>query len=323
MEATHKHKMLQPIEMIQKMLPAILFVAISIVVTILNPIFFTWDNISNILMQYSGVAFIAIGAMMVLVSGGIDFTSAEVMACGSVIGGLWYLQSGNQVLFLILGCITIGLMVGLANGVLIAYIKFPPFIATLAMQSIVHGIMLFFAEGNIIQLSGPTVEFLGKGRIAGIPVAFLVLVVFTVIMWLVTKRTKLGTYTYALGGNEQALTYTGVNVKKYKIMIYMSAGLCSALGTILITTRMAAIYSSVNSTLLLDGVAAAVIGGTSVTGGKGTVIGTVIGAMIIGVISNSLILLNVSANMHDVVKGCIIIFALLIDVLVNRKSKRD
>lgn len=320
MEVMNKNKAVLSVEIIQKILPVILLAAISIVVSIMNPIFLTWDNISNILMQYSGIAFIAIGAMMVLISGGIDFTSAEVMACGSVVGGLWYLQSGNNILLLVLGCLMVGILVGFINGALIAYLKFPPFIATLAMQSVVHGIMLFFAERNIIQLSGPVVEFLGKGRLAGIPVAFITLVVFVIIMWFVTNRTKLGTYTYALGGNEQALTYTGVDVKKYKIFIYMTAGLCSALGTILITTRMAAIYSSVNSTLLLDGVAAAVLGGTSITGGKGTVIGTVIGAMIIGVISNSLILLNVSANMHDVVKGSIIIFALLIDVLVNRRG---
>ena len=323
MEVSSNQKAVQPMEKLQKMLPAVLLIAISAVVAVMNPIFLTWNNISNILMQYSGVAFIAIGAMMVLISGGIDFTSAEIMACGSVIGGLWYLQGGNNILLLILGCAGVGILVGTINGVLIACLKFPPFIATLAMQSVVHGIMLFFAEGKIIQLSGPTVEFLGKGRIADIPVAFLILIVFAVVMWIVTKFTKLGTYTYALGGNEQALTYTGVNVKKYKILIYMTTGLCSALGTILITTRMAAIYSSVNSTLLLDGIAATVIGGTSITGGKGNVIGTVIGAMIIGVIGNSLILLNVSSNMHDVVKGSIIVFALLIDVLVNRQGKKN
>lgn len=115
MEVMNKNKAVLSVEIIQKILPVILLAAISIVVSIMNPIFLTWDNISNILMQYSGIAFIAIGAMMVLISGGIDFTSAEVMACGSVVGGLWYLQSGNNILLLVLGCLMVGILVGFIN----------------------------------------------------------------------------------------------------------------------------------------------------------------------------------------------------------------
>lgn len=309
---------IDPMSIMLKYLPVILLVMISAVVSALSPKFLTIGNFSNIFMQCSGVAFVALGAMIVLISGGMDFTSAEVVACGSVIGGLWYLQQGRNVLFLILGCVLTGVLAGSINGLLIAYAKFPPFIATLAMQSIVHCAMLSFAEGNIIQLEGRVVEFLGKARIFQIPVSFLILIVFAVILWFVMNRTKFGIYTYSFGGNEQAIAYAGVNVKKYKALIYVMAGLCYAIGTILIATRMAAIYSSVNSTLLLDGIAAAVIGGTSVNGGKGTVFGTVIGAVIIAVIANSLILLKVPSNMHDVVKGGIIVFALLIDVIVNR-----
>lgn len=301
-----------------KYLPVILLVMISAVVSAFAPNFLTIGNFSNIFMQCSGIAFVALGAMIVLISGGMDFTSAEVVACGSVIGGLWYLNQNGKVVFLLLGCMLTGVLVGLINGVLIAYIKFPPFIATLAMQSIVHCVMLSFAEGNIIQLEGGIVAFLGKAKIAQIPVSFVILIAFAILLWFVMNRTKLGIYTYSLGGNEQAIAYAGVNTRKYKIFIYVTAGLCYAIGTILIATRMAAIYSSVNSTLLLDGIAATVIGGTSVNGGKGTVFGTVIGAVIIAVIANALILLNVPSNMHDVVKGGIIVFALLIDVIANR-----
>lgn len=309
---------MDPMSIMLKYLPVILLVMISAVVSVLSPKFLTIGNFSNIFMQCSGVAFVALGAMIVLISGGMDFTSAEVVACGSVIGGLWYLQQNRNVLFLIFGCVLTGVVVGSINGLLIAYVKFPPFIATLAMQSIVHCVMLSFAEGNIIQLEGKVVEFLGKARIFQMPVSFLILIIFAVILWFVMNRTKFGIYTYSFGGNEQAIAYAGVNIKKYKVLIYVMAGLCYAMGTILIATRMAAIYSSVNSTLLLDGIAATVIGGTSVNGGKGTVFGTVIGAIIIAVIANALILLKVPSNMHDVVKGGIIVFALLIDVIVNR-----
>lgn len=175
---------------------------------------------------------------------------------------------------------------GIINGVLIAYLKFQPFIATLAMQALIHGVMLTLAEGKLILLEGnPAVDFLGKGKILHLPVAFVLLLVFGAIMLVIMKRTKLGAYTYALGGNEEALRSSGVNIRRYKLLIYVMAGLCAGIGTILITCRMAAVYSSVSSTLLLDAIAATVIGGTSVRGGKGNVVGTIVGAMIIGVIA--------------------------------------
>lgn len=309
------------LELIQKGLPFILIIAISAVISIINPRFLTWENIANIFMQHSGTAFVAFGAMMVLISGGIDFTTAEIMALGSTLGGIWYLSGGESAFLLILGCVLVGLAVGFINGILIAYLKFQPFIATLAMQAIVHGVMLSLAEGQLILLqNNKTVDFLGKGEIWGVPVAFVLLVVFGGIMWIITKRTKLGAYTYAMGGNEEALRSSGVNIRIYKLLIYVIAGFCASLGTILITCRMAAVYSSVSSTLLLDAIAATVIGGTSVRGGKGSVIGTIVGAMIIGVIANSMTLLNVPSNMHNVVKGVTIIFALLIDVAVNARG---
>lgn len=312
------------LETVQKNLPFILIVALGAIIAILNPRFLSWQNISNILMQYSGTAFVALGAMMVLISGGIDFTTAEIMALGSTLGGIWYIKGNGSATLLIVGCLLVGLAVGVINGVLIAYLKFQPFIATLAMQALIHGSMLSLAEGELILLqNNKLVEFLGKGKLLGFPIAFVLLVVFGVIMWFVMKRTKLGAYTYAIGGNEEALRSSGVNVKIYKLLIYIMAGLCASLGTILITCRMAAVYSSVSSTLLLDAIAAAVIGGTSVRGGKGSVVGTIVGAMIIGVIANSLTLLNVPSNMHNVVKGVTIIFALLIDVAVNVRSSED
>lgn len=308
-------------ELLMRNLPLALLIGVSIPITIMNPVFLTWNNFMNIFMQYSGVALIALGSMIVLISGGMDFTPAEVVACGSVIGGLWYQSTGNNILFLFLGVFLVAVFTGLINGTLISYIGFPPFIATLAMQAIIHGFMLFFAEGNIIQLEGPVVSFLGKAKVGGIPVSFWVLLVFSILLWFIMNRTKLGVYAYALGGNARALEYSGVNVRRYTLYIYVTAGLCYAIGTILIATRMAAIYSSVNSTLLLDGIAATVLGGTSMSGGKGSVIGTIIGAIIIGVIANALILLKVPSTMHDVVKGLIIVLALMIDVVVNRINK--
>lgn len=311
------------IEKVQKGLPVILLIVLSLTITIINPRFLTIGNLSNILMQYSGTAFVAIGAMMVLISGGIDFTTAEIMALGSTIGGIWYLNTGGNAFLLILGCVIVGLLTGLINGVLISYLRFQPFIATLAMQAIVHGAMLSLAEGKLILLQNNNIiDFLGKGRILGLPIAFIMLVFFGILMWLVMKKTKLGAYTYAMGGNEEALRACGVAVHRYKVGIYIMAGFCAGLGTILITCRMAAVYSSVSSTLLLDAIAATVIGGTSIRGGRGSVIGTILGAMIIGVIANSMTLLNVPSNMHNVVKGVTIIFALLIDVMVNMRRKQ-
>lgn len=310
------------LELIQEALPFILIVSIGGVISIMNPRFLAWENLSNILLQYSGTAFVALGAMMVLISGGIDFSTAEIMALGSTLGGIWYLQGENDIVLLIVGCVLVGLIVGVINGVLIAYLKFQPFIATLAMQALIHGVMMTLAEGKLIMLEGnPAVDYIGKGRILNLPAAFVFLAIFGVIMLVIMKRTKLGVYTYAMGGNEESLRSSGVNIRAYKLLVYIMAGLCAGLGTVLITCRMKAVYSSVSSTLLLDAIAATVIGGTSVRGGKGNVIGTIIGAMIIGVIANSMTLLNVPSNMHNVVKGATIIFALLIDVAVNARGK--
>lgn len=310
------------IEMVQDGLPFILIIVLSLIVTILQPRFLTWGNISNVMLQYAGTGFVALGAMMVLISGGIDFTTAEIMACGSTLGGIWYLNSNGSAAMLILGCILAGLAVGLVNGILVAYVKFQPFIATLAMQALVHGVMLTMSEGKLILLeNNATVDFLGKGRIFGFfPAAFALLLVFAIIMWFVMTRTKLGAYTYAIGGNEEALRASGVNVQIYKLLIYVMAGLCASLGTVMITCKMASVNSSVSSTLLLDAIAATVIGGTSTRGGKGNVIGTIVGTLIIGIIANATTLLHVPSNMYNVVKGVTIIFALLIDVGVNIKN---
>ncbi|HIR50510.1 MAG TPA: ABC transporter permease [Candidatus Avoscillospira avicola] len=307
---------------VKKLLPLIMLLVIGAIISAIQPAFATWTNLTNIMMNYAGTAFVALGAMMVIITGGIDFTSAEVYSCGSVIGGILYLRSGGQPILLLLGCLMVGIGVGVVNGLLIAHLKFPSFIATLAMQSLVHGLMLFFAEGQIIQLEGPVIEFLGKGRLLGIPVAFVMLILFGIVLWFVMNRTRFGTYTYALGGNADALAYTGVNLKKYTVLVYAAAGLCSALGTILITCRMSAIYSSTSSTLLVDGIASTVIGGTATSGGKGTVFGTIAGAMIIGTIGASMTILSVPVKMQNVVKGLIIIAALLVDVLINRRNAR-
>lgn len=324
----------------EKMVPLFIFVPLCIVIGAINPTFFIWQTWQNILMQVSNVGIIAIGAMFVLTSGGLDFTAGDGVSLAGIFAATIFVSSHMSNTATILAGVAMGAVIGAANGFLVTKMKIQPFIATLSMMTIIKGFLLYLSEGTIIHMDveGATFTELGQGIIAfpgaagvneagnpqGIPIAFLIYMVVAVIAYLLLHRTRFGQAVFAMGGNEEAARLAGVRVDYYRFFAFVFAGMCTGMGAIVTLARVASIGISLGgTTLLMDVVAAAVIGGTSVSGGRCNVFGVVIGAFIIICLSSALIYLKVDTNWRDVVKGLIILVALCINVAVKNFNIRS
>lgn len=295
----------------------ILFIA---VMQILQPKFLTPANICSVLFSTSSAGIVAVGAMFVLISGGLDFTSGYGTALCGVVGGVLYQATGNASL-LLAGCVLCGILIGIVNGLIITKMKIQPFIATLAMMLAIQGFIYLVCEGQIIFLDDPVTEFIGKATVFGIiPVQAVFFIAVVLLGHFILNCTKLGTYTYAIGGNEEAARCAGIPIDRYKVYIFVFAGLCTGIASVMMVAQLSLVTPSIGTTTLMDAISAAVIGGTSTAGGKGTAFGTFIGALIIGMISNALVLLLVPTNAQYLVKGLIIIFALYFNRLVGARE---
>ncbi|MCR8744893.1 ribose ABC transporter permease [Romboutsia lituseburensis] len=286
------------------------------VVSILSPSFLSSKNIFNILRQTSINAIIAAGMTFVILTGGIDLSVGSILAIsGAVCASL--LASGQSIAIGVLASIIIGAGVGFLNGFIISKGKLQPFIATLATMTVLRGLTLVFTDGKPITLgsSDLAIDFgkIGGGEILSIPTpAIIMILVFTVCAYIL-KNTKMGRYTYALGSNEEATKLSGLSTDKIKIWVYTISGVLSAIAGIIITSRLYSAQPTAGTGYELDAIAAVVLGGTSLTGGKGKIGGTIIGALIIGVLSNALNILDVSSYYQMMVKGVVILIAVLLD----------
>jgi ribose transport system permease protein len=291
--------------------------------TLLTDKFLMIDNIWNVMRQISVNICIATGMTLVVLTGGIDLSVGSVLALsGAIAAGL--LKNGLQfpsmnlfVGFTILGAILAGLIIGsilgLFNGWTITNFRVPPFVATLAMLTIGRGLTFLWTKGFPISNLGPTFDLIGTGWFLGIPLPVWISGIIVLIAVLVTRKTKLGRYIYAIGGNENAAILSGINIRKVKIIVYTLSGMLAAIGGIVVTSRLDSAQPNAGVSYELDAIAAVVIGGTSLSGGRGSILGTVIGAVTIGVLNNGLVLLNVSPFWQQVVKGFVILLAVIID----------
>ena len=266
---------------------------------------------------------ISVGMTLVVLTAGIDLSVGSILAlCGAITAGL--LKNGIEIPasnlyvgFTMVGAIMAGLLAGSAlgwfNGWAITKFKVPPFVATLAMLTIARGLTMLWTKGFPISNLGENFAWLGTGWLIGVPLPVWISGLIVFIAVVITNKTKLGRYIYAIGGNENAATLSGINIKKIKIAVYTFAGALAAVGGILVTSRLDAAQPNAGMGYELDSIAAVVIGGTSLSGGRGSVLGTVLGAIIIGVLNNGLVLLNVSPFWQQVVKGFVILIAVMID----------
>ncbi len=298
----------------QKSLIALLFLVV--VVSFLNPNFFTVDNLLNILRQTSVNAIIAVGMTLVILTAGIDLSVGSVLAlCGAFAATLVAMEV--PVLIAVPTALLAGATLGAISGIIIAKGKVQAFIATLVTMTLLRGVTMVYTDGRPISTgftdTADTFAWFGTGYALGIPVPVWLMVVVFSGAWYLLNHTRFGRYVYAVGGNESATRLSGINVDRVKIGVYAICGLLAALAGIIVTSRLSSAQPTAGMGYELDAIAAVVLGGTSLMGGKGRIMGTLIGALIIGFLNNALNLLDVSSYYQMIAKAVVILLAVLVD----------
>ncbi|EHU4846777.1 ribose ABC transporter permease [Vibrio vulnificus] len=298
----------------QKSLIALLF--LIVVVSFLNPNFFTVDNILNILRQTSVNAIIAVGMTLVILTAGIDLSVGSVLAlCGAFAASLVAMEV--PVFIAVPTALLAGAALGAISGVIIAKGKVQAFIATLVTMTLLRGVTMVYTDGRPISTgftdTADAFAWFGTGYALGIPVLVWLMVIVFAAAWYLLNHTRFGRYVYALGGNESATRLSGINVDKVKIGVYAICGLLAALAGIIVTSRLSSAQPTAGMGYELDAIAAVVLGGTSLMGGKGRIMGTLIGALIIGFLNNALNLLDVSSYYQMIAKAAVILLAVMVD----------
>ena len=295
--------------------------ALCLDLAIASPVFLTPSNFLNVFQQISINFVIAVGMTFVIISGGIDLSVGSNIALSGLLMGILMKNYNVPVAVTIIACIAFSGLVGLVNGVLISFLNLPPFIATLGTMSIVRGAAYTVTGGQPIYTFPK--GFTGiAGRVGGIPLwSTLIMIAVMVMGWYILKYTRVGRFTYAIGGNENCAKLSGINLKKVKCFVYMFSGLCCGVAALLLTARLDSAVPTNADGQEMDAIAAVVIGGTSMSGGEGSMIGTLIGILIIGIISNGLNLLGVAQGPQKMVKGFIIVVAVVIDVIRRKASE--
>lgn len=298
----------------------LIFIVLCIIAGMLSDAFFTVNNIMNVLRQVSIIAIIASGMTLVILIAGIDLSVGAVMAfSGAILAGV--LTAGLPLPVALLAAIGVGLLFGIFNGFVVAKFGVPSFIATLATMVIARGMTLVYTKGYPLVVSNEPFRFIGSGRVFGIPVPIIIMFVVFGLMYWMLKYTSFGRYIYAIGGNEETAVLAGINVKFIKVAVFGIAGMLSALSAVIYTSRLMSAQPTAGSGIELDAIAAVIIGGTSLAGGKGGVIGTLIGALIMGVLDNVLNLMNVSPFYQSIAKGLVILVAVLVDSKFSKVKK--
>lgn len=292
---------------------------ICVVLSFTTPYFLDLENLTLVVRSFAFTGIAAMGAFMVICTEGIDLSVGSVMGLAGLTTAFLSADGINPVVA-IAGGLAAGGLVGLVNGLLTAGMRLAPFMVTLGMLSVVRGIDVFITGGTPIQNISPVITWLGQGYVLGIPVPVWIMALLAIVLTLIMKRTTFGWYVYAIGGNEEAARLSGVQVGKVKVAVYTTAGLLGAVGGLLLTARLGVGESTVGTGYELDVIAATVIGGTSLQGGTGSIVGAIWGAALLGVVRNGLVLLGVSDYWQIIVIGGVIIGAVIIDHFRTRKT---
>lgn len=280
--------------------------------TVAKPTFFSWGVIVNIFKQVSVIGTLAFGAGLVMITGGIDLSPGSLVALVGVVAASVALSTGSLLLAILVG-LAVGAVAGGINGSIISVTKIPPFIATLGMMTAARGIAFIYTSGKPISVTSSSMLFLGMGNIGPIPMIVIVFLTMGLITHILLSKTTFGKKIYAIGGNEHAAEVCGINVRWILIAVYSYAGIMSAVGGVLLTSRVAAGNPTAGLSYELDAIASAVIGGVSQDGGVGTIPGVIIGALIMGTLNAGLTQLGVDPNWQLVFKAIIIVGAVVLD----------
>lgn len=286
--------------------------------SVASPAFLTAANLQNILEQITRNAILAVGLTCVILTGGIDLSVGSVVALAGIVAGLAMAQ-GLFVPFAILIALAVGIVAGLVNGSLVAIAGLPPFIATLGMMSAARGLALMASNGQPISGFSPALVALWDGHVGPIPAPLLITFLIYFTFWWILEHTAFGMHVYALGGNAQAAWLAGVNTRRTTMAVYAISGMLAGLTAILLTARLNTAQPTAGAVAELEAIAATVIGGTSLSGGEGRILGTLLGALIMGVLMNGLNLLDVSTYAQKVIIGVVIVAAVGVDRLSHRR----
>lgn len=295
------------------------FILICAVLSILSPVFLSVNNIINVIRQTSIYGIMAVGMTFVILTGGIDLSVGSILGIsGAICAGM--LKAGNPILAVVLATLGVGIACGLVNGLFVTAGKITPFVVTLGMMSIARGFSLIYTKGYPISGFSPSFRVIGSGYVLGLPIPIIIFLVIVVIAYIVLTQTKLGRYTYAIGGNEETVRLSGINSNFYKTLVYVISGATAGISALILTSRLNSAEPVAGSGYEMDVIAAVVIGGGSLSGGRGSIWGTFIGSLLIGVLNNGMNLLGISPYFQQVVKGLIIIGAVWLDRL---RAKED
>ena len=296
--------------------------ALLVVVALISfstPYFLTTDNLMGVFRSFSLIAIMSIGMVMVIITGGIDLSVGSVMGLSSLVTALGF-QSSLPTPVCILGGLVTGLLFGLFNGVLITVVRLPPFIATLGSLSIGRGLMYIITHGVPLTPDTPdSFAEIGQGYVGLVPVPVVIMLVMTVVFSLLMRKTRFGRHVYATGGNEQAARLSGVKTARVKLLVYMLSGLIAAIAGVISFSRFLSAEPASGFGAELDVIAAAAIGGASLSGGVGSVEGAIIGAALAGIIANGVVLMNIDTYAQQAITGAVILIAVSLDVWRNRR----
>lgn len=305
-----------------KFAPAILLVVLIIILASINPATVSIGALTNVLINAAPIAVLALAAMWVLVSGGLDLSAGFAVAMSSLVMA-GFIQSGTPIPLAFLLGLAAGAALGVVNGLLVGALSVPPFIATLATMVAVQGVVLLLGRQGTVSVRDPLVSFIGHGRIAGIPVLVLITLAVAVIVMLIKHYTAFGVRTYGMGSDRPALVARGVPLVRQTVMVYVFAGLLIGICAIMMVARVQNVATNIATlNLLLDAFAATIIGGTSLFGGRGTVSGTLVGAILISLINTSLVVIGVGASTVDFFTGLTIVVAIIIDAGLRFLEKK-
>jgi len=306
-----------------KLAPLLALILLSVILTLLSDKFLTVNNLMNIARQSSINALLAIGMLLPILTAGIDLSVGSILAVSIMIMGIVSVNMSMSPALGILACLVVGAGFGLLNGVLLTKLRLPhPFISTLGTQFIGRGIALLVTAAAPIAGFPFMIQYMGREFIGPIPVSFILVIIVYAVMHIFLTRTQTGRYIYAIGGNPEAARLSGIKVDRVLIIVYTISGLMAGLAGLVMVGRVNSAFPLAGVSYELDAIAAVIIGGASFLGGVGTVAGTLIGAMIIAVLRNGLNLLNVSADSQMALIGIVIIAAVYVDVLRQRKKRK-
>lgn len=282
--------------------------------------FLTQKNLFNVLRQISSNLLLACGMTMVIILGGIDLSVGSIIALSGCVAAGCVSRYGLSIMAGILAGILVGTAVGMFNGTVISKTTIPPFIVTLAAMNVAKGLAYVYTGGSPVRVVTKQWQFLGAGYIKGIPAPVIILAAVLVVTAVIMNKTKLGRHIYAVGGNSQAARFSGISTARVKFLVHTYSGLMAGLAGVVLASRMYSGQPTAGDGAEMDAIAAVVVGGTSMAGGSGKIGGTIIGGLIIGVLNNGLNLMNVNSFWQYVVKGAVILLAVFVDYLRNKKA---